>query len=120
MATRRTTKRTDRTRAPEPTLHLSSTRQEAEELEDTRGRRGLYGDALDSDYDTVESAHHDEDLPLLVDDMPQGEVDEEDEDAHAPDDALGLYLRQMGAIPLLNREQELALAMQLEMRRRRY
>ena len=38
----------------------------------------------------------------------------EAEDAHAPDDALGLYLRQMGAIPLLNREQELALAERLE------
>jgi len=102
-------------------LHLSGTRQEAEELEEPRGRRGLYGDALDPDYDTVESAHHEEELPLLVDDIPQGEMDEdEDEDAHAPDDALGLYLRQMGAIPLLNREQELALAMQLEMRRRRY
>ena len=37
-----------------------------------------------------------------------------------PDDALGLYLRQMGAIPLLNRDQELALARRLEMRRRRY
>jgi RNA polymerase primary sigma factor len=60
-----------------------------------------------------------EDLPLL-DDAPAGEVDEESDDAHAPDDALGLYLRQMGAIPLLDRKQELALAQQLEMRRRRY
>jgi len=44
----------------------------------------------------------------------------ETEDAHAPDDALGLYLRQMGAIPLLNRDQELALAERLELKRRRY
>jgi len=44
----------------------------------------------------------------------------EGEDSHSPDDALGLYLRQMGAIPLLNREQELALAERLELRRRRY
>lgn len=36
------------------------------------------------------------------------------------DDALGLYLRQMGAIPLLNREQELALAQRLETARNRY
>src|SRR5206468_195631 len=34
--------------------------------------------------------------------------------------ALGLYLRQMGAIPLLNREQELALAKRLEDARRRF
>jgi len=45
---------------------------------------------------------------------------EEEEDPHAPDDALGLYLRQMGAIPLLSREQELELAKRLEYRRRRY
>jgi RNA polymerase primary sigma factor len=37
-----------------------------------------------------------------------------------PDDALGLYLRQMGAIPLLNRPEELALAKQLERVRNRY
>jgi RNA polymerase primary sigma factor len=43
-----------------------------------------------------------------------------EEDSHAPDDALGLYLRQMGAIPLLNREQELALAERLEKRRQHY
>jgi RNA polymerase primary sigma factor len=41
-------------------------------------------------------------------------------DESAPDDALGLYLRQMGAIPLLNREQELALAKRLETARTRY
>jgi RNA polymerase primary sigma factor len=44
----------------------------------------------------------------------------EGEDSHAADDALGLYLRQMGAIPLLNREQELTLARRLETVRRRY
>ena len=37
-----------------------------------------------------------------------------------PDDALGLYLRQMGSIPLLTREQELTLARRLETARRRY
>jgi RNA polymerase primary sigma factor len=36
------------------------------------------------------------------------------------DDALGLYLKQMGAIPLLNREKELALAQHLEIARNRY
>jgi RNA polymerase primary sigma factor len=39
---------------------------------------------------------------------------------NSPDDALGLYLRQMGAIPLLNREQELMLARRLEFMRQRY
>jgi RNA polymerase primary sigma factor len=41
-------------------------------------------------------------------------------DITGPDDALGLYLRQMGAIPLLNRPQELALAEELETARTRY
>jgi RNA polymerase primary sigma factor len=36
------------------------------------------------------------------------------------DDALGLYLKQMGAIPLLNRDAELCLAKQLEKSRERY
>lgn len=36
------------------------------------------------------------------------------------DDALGLYLKQMGAIPLLNRDSELHLAMRLERARLRY
>ena len=36
------------------------------------------------------------------------------------DDALGLYLKQMGAIPLLNRDKELRLATALENARRRY
>ena len=42
------------------------------------------------------------------------------EDSSAPDDALGLYLRQMGAIPLLDRNQERELAERLEFRRTRY
>ena len=42
------------------------------------------------------------------------------EDASKPDDALGLYLKQMGAIPLLSRNEELALAQKLERVRDRY
>lgn len=37
-----------------------------------------------------------------------------------PDDALGLYLKQMGAIPLLSRDEELILAEKLERARARY
>src|ERR1700680_2498984 len=36
------------------------------------------------------------------------------------DDALGLYLKQMGSIPLLSRDRELALAVRLENARSRY
>ncbi len=44
----------------------------------------------------------------------------EDEYVGGPDDALGLYLRQMGAIPLLNKQKELALAQLLEHHRDRF
>src|SRR5581483_119527 len=42
------------------------------------------------------------------------------DNGNSPDDALGLYLRQMGAIPLLNRDQELTLARRLERLRGRF
>ena len=58
----------------------------------------------------------DEELPLL----DEAAEALEGEDTHAADDALGLYLRQMGAIPLLDRKQELALAERLETKRQRY
>jgi len=47
-------------------------------------------------------------------------VDEEPVGGGGADDALGLYLKQMGAIPLLNREKELSLAIRLEKARMRY
>jgi RNA polymerase primary sigma factor len=100
------------------------------------GKSGIVGSALEAAdsfpvrSDEVEhrrrsawedvSAH---DLGLGRSEEGLGLEEEEEgveEDPHAPDDALGLYLRQMGAIPLLNREQELALAERLELRRRRY
>jgi RNA polymerase primary sigma factor len=46
--------------------------------------------------------------------------EKDSEESTGPDDALGLYLRQMGAIPLLNRQQELDLARRLERARTRY
>ncbi len=50
----------------------------------------------------------------------EGEAPAEEEYAGGPDDALGLYLRQMGAIPLLNKERETALAQKLEHHRDRF
>jgi RNA polymerase primary sigma factor len=55
--------------------------------------------------DHVDHGHHDEEAVYS-----QG----------GADDALGLYLKQMGAIPLLSREKELALAIRLEIARKRY
>jgi RNA polymerase primary sigma factor len=72
------------------------------------------------------------DEPRLM--TPEGEMDVEplagDEESasgissrgsnRSADDALGLYLKQMGAIPLLNRKQELELAQRLEAARSRF
>jgi len=74
------------------------------------------------------AAPWDEPVPAFVSEEPASAGLDEDapapaeghEEENAPDDALGLYLRQMGAIPLLNREQELALAKRLEHKRNRY
>lgn len=115
MATRRSTRRNERTPAAESPLHVEQPHEVAAD-EDTPVRRSGF-DELDADY---ESDVPEDELPVLVDDMPPGEGESEDDEAAAPDDALGLYLRQMGAIPLLSRDQELTLAKQLEMRRRRY
>lgn len=63
-----------------------------------------------------------DDTVLDDDDEEEEEEKEEaaDEEISGPDDALGLYLRQMGAIPLLDRKQELALAQKLERVRNRF
>jgi RNA polymerase primary sigma factor len=60
-----------------------------------------------------------EDMPMEKEAPPAPEEPEANE-LTGPDDALGLYLRQMGAIPLLNREEELKLAKELETARTRY
>src|SRR5207302_491788 len=44
----------------------------------------------------------------------------EQESGQGADDALGLYLRQMGAIPLLNRANEIEVATRLERARDRF
>ena len=67
----------------------------------------------------VASENFDHEEPEETEQLDQDEestpvAEVETEGGQAPDDALGLYLRQMGAIPLLSREQELALARKLE------
>src|SRR4051794_16013806 len=120
MATRRTTKRSDRS---SPTAATPRAEEREQELEEDRTR--LNPDAeedTDTDRESAESETDSEDEAELppAEELPPGDLEEFDEDAHAPDDALGLYLRQMGAIPLLSRDQELRLAMRLEYRRERY
>jgi RNA polymerase primary sigma factor len=54
------------------------------------------------------------DEPEAVEDRDEGDL------SSGPDDALGLYLRQMGAIPLLTRDKEILLARRLEHFRNRF
>jgi len=67
----------------------------------------------------VEDLDADDDLSPADGQQPE-ETEGESHDSGGADDALGLYLRQMGAIPLLTRDQELALAKKLETARTRF
>jgi RNA polymerase primary sigma factor len=87
------------------------------DLKDETSTRSLAGHHL---VDRAETFFADDDL----DDELHGERTAtdtaEEDDSQSPDDTLGLYLRQMGAIPLLSRKEELELAQRLETARRRY
>jgi RNA polymerase primary sigma factor len=114
---RRTTKRTAKNTALDPLAVPDTFAPAARTRPSTRREtpwNELHGDAF--------AAEEDEDLEEreALESAASSESEMEGEDTHAPDDALGLYLRQMGAIPLLSREQELALAERLELKRRRY
>jgi RNA polymerase primary sigma factor len=73
-----------------------------------------------TELESVEVGVAPDESAMFFEDLSHGEVEEVDDEGNAADDALGLYLRQMGAIPLLSRDQELALAQQLEYHRERY
>lgn len=70
----------------------------------------------------------DEDTPDTVTDQERADSElgdgdaasSEDDISTGPDDALGLYLRQMGAIRLLKRDEEVAIAERLERARYRF
>src|SRR5438105_9804976 len=73
------------------------------------------------DLEPKTAEHHlERESPVLDEERPGVEEGSEGETHGGADDALGLYLRQMGAIPLLTRDQELALAQRLEQKRLRY
>jgi len=74
---------------------------------------------LPDDRTAALRAVDDDDTVLEVREGPVAEV-ADDDGVTGPDDSLGLYLRQMGAIPLLNRQQELTLACRLERARKRF
>jgi len=74
-------------------------------------------DELADDFDTDDdTALEPAERPVAAEDGAPAEEDY----TSGPDDALGLYLRQMGAIPLLTRDKERALALRLERHRNRF
>lgn len=114
MANRRNNKKADRLEQRSELLEGDGLNLGLEEG-GTERRNTDRDDLLDFDADEVS-----DEGPMLVDDMPPAEVEEGDDDSQAPDDALGLYLRQMGAIPLLSRDEEVVLAKRLEWHRSRF
>jgi RNA polymerase primary sigma factor len=61
--------------------------------------------------------------PAARDEEPRGELDLsfiEEEDTRRTDDPVRMYLTQMGEIPLLKREEEIALAKKIEVTRKRF
>lgn len=80
----------------------------AEPLADEHARAPISAFRADDDDDDAEV------------EAPEPVIAIEEDTTTGLDDALGLYLRQMGSIPLLTRPQELSLAQKLETARRRY
>ena len=92
----RTPKKPTKNPSAELPVQPPQQRSLADEAEGTAGREMAGWDDPSSDFGSDDS---DEELPLSEDEA----AEDLEGDSHAPDDALGLYLRQMGAIPLLDR-----------------
>jgi RNA polymerase primary sigma factor len=75
-------------------------------------------DAEDSDEETASDDTDAEGVESPEAVVTPDEIDESY--SYGPDDALGLYLRQMGSIPLLCRADEIEVAKRLELRRDRF
>ncbi|HTU20676.1 MAG TPA: sigma-70 family RNA polymerase sigma factor [Gemmataceae bacterium] len=114
---RRTNKRTGKHAASDPVHARPGTFSPPAEEEKPLRRETPWSELPDDSFVAEGAEDADE---AAAEEEPAAATEFEGEDAHAPDDALGLYLRQMGAIPLLSRDQELALAERLELKRRRY
>ncbi len=96
------------------------TMRRTSKVKEPQGRRTRRDSADEFDSRRGRPADERRQPPLVTDlDADDGE-DSRDRDHGGADDALGLYLRQMGSIPLLNRDQELVQARRLEAARDRF
>ena len=101
MVMRRTNKRTDKRPASEPALALSEMSAHPQELASAARHETPWSELPDDSFADEADEGEDE----ATEEAAVAPTEAEGEDAHAADDALGLYLRQMGAIPLLSRDQ---------------
>jgi RNA polymerase primary sigma factor len=88
-------------------------------LETVADPEALWEEDESDDQSCANGEDRDEDA-AAEEESPSAAGDKDNDEITGPDDALGLYLRQMGAIPLLSRQQELDLARRLERARTRY
>jgi hypothetical protein len=85
MATKRTTNTKRAERPAEPVL-LQAFPDDLLSEGAPRARHSGFSESLDGDYESLPANHEDE-LPLLVDELPAGEGEEAEEDPHSPDSA---------------------------------
>jgi RNA polymerase primary sigma factor len=79
------------------------------------------GDEVGVHDDAAVPAAHENDEPDWIDEEPEHDPHGDDNaGVDATDDPVRMYLMQMGQIPLLNRQEEIASAMQIEKTRVRY
>lgn len=109
----RTPEHPDESMSPEDRDELST----VDESELAGYDEDLADDLDDADDDT---ALESDAVRQQDDDSVEAREPTEEDYAGGPDDALGLYLRQMGAIPLLTRDKEKSLAQRLEHHRNRF
>lgn len=96
-------------------MMITSDREHNDELLMTN-HSAILDDGLDLDDEDEETSSEEQN----GEEAPAEEASPLDDYSGGPDDALGLYLRQMGAIRLLTRHEELTLAEALERSRNRF
>src|SRR5947209_5973380 len=100
-----------RQRRPDPEEEPRSRRRRLPDSDEERNPEAA-AEAADEDDEDEDETELDE-APAPAEELDEGYTS-------GPDDALGLYLRQMGAIPLLNRINEIEVARRLERARDRF
>ncbi len=89
-----------------------------QEILEALDRHGI--SLIDADEEEERSAQESDGAQDLLDDADRGLLEDSDGDGRHIDDPVRMYLTQMGQIKLLDRRQEVQLAMKIELTRRRF